>query len=173
MALGYNVRGPALLSLGVGAEGALLAAGYSERGIKPRIIKSYSRIFDDRSGPMVPAELQDAGEIMVITANLITIDWDVLMAAANRGDRTSRGLANTRGLLIGGSGSAFPLAITSANDAPLYCPTCIIEPECAMAFGTMAATDDITILAWPYMAPGSSSSKDTPLYSRSLSLPDD
>lgn len=168
MALAYNVRGPAILSLGVGTAGALVTAGISERGIKPRLVKSYNRVFSDLSGPYVPADVQDAGEVLVISTSLIHIDWTVLMTAANRGDRSAAGKRNTPGLLIGGGGYAFSLAITSANDAPLYCPTCIIDPECAMAFGTMAQTDDITFFAWPYIGPTASSGKDAILYARSL-----
>ena len=165
---GYWATGPALVYSGTGSVGALELLGFAQNGCEVEITKNYEQIMTDIFGPMTPQELQDFGEVAIITCPLIAVDRTVLAKVMGRGNRSSVGQMNTPGRLVGASGDAFRVGIAAAADTPYSFNTCVVRPA-RFPMSVAAKPYTLTFFAWPYAAFTVTTGLNAPLYTRSLS----
>lgn len=165
---GYVVNGTAFVLVGTGGGGALETLGYTESGVDKEITENKSEIITDLFGPMTPQDFQDMGMVARVICPFIAYDRTVLAKVMNRGDRTVQGTLNTPGLVLGVTGYAFSLAISSTFDAPWFFYAAILRSE-GTRLATKANPDRLEFLCWPYTSFTAVTGKNTPLWKRSLS----
>jgi hypothetical protein len=167
MADGYHINGPALVYTGTGSAGALELLGYTVDGVDISISKNVAEIITDLFGPMTPQDFQDMGEVASITCPLIVSYREVLSRVANRGDRGAVGQMNTPGLVLGQTGAAFSVGITS-TDSPWLFAKAVVRPDMRAKLATKAHPFVLQLFAWPYAAYTALTGQNVPLYTRSL-----
>jgi hypothetical protein len=117
----------------------------------------------------VPQDIQSMGMTARIVANLIAMDRTVLAKITGKGDRTTVGTLNTAGLVLGAGGHAFRVGISSPLDTPWSFSRCIIRPGFGTTQASKANPFRVEFFAWPVAAVTATTSKDTVLWTRSLS----
>ena len=171
---GYTINGPALVNVGTGSAGALELLGYTDHGVRIRIIENYSDIITDIMGPMTPQDVQNMSFVANISCPLIAMDRTVMAKLQGRGDRTTAGLSSSPGLVMGATGWAFRVGIASsalqgvAADSPWSFSKCITRPGFDTQLATRANPFNIEFFAWPYSLFTNTSGKDVPLWTRTL-----
>jgi hypothetical protein len=164
---GFCVNGTALVSVGTGSAGALETLGYTDQGVDIEIEELTNDIITDVMG-MAPQEVQSMGMIARITVPLIAVDRTVLAKITGRGDRTTVGLVNTPGLLLGTNSHLFRVGIAAPLDTPWSFSKCFMRPGFGAKLATKANPFRVQFTAIPYAAYTVTSGKDTPLWTRSL-----
>lgn len=165
---GYMVSGTAFVYVGTGVAGALELLGYTEAGVDKDIKENKREIMTDLFGDMTPQDFQDMGMVARIVAPMIAMDRAVMAKIMGRGDRTTIGLLNTPGLVLGVAGHAFRVAIASPADSPWSFAKCVTLSE-STRLATKANPYRFEFFAWPFASFTASSGKDAPLWSRTLS----
>ncbi|VTS00758.1 unnamed protein product [Gemmata massiliana] len=166
---GYTVNGAARVQVGTGSAGALELLGYTDRGVQIDIQELTKDIITDISGE-APQDVQSMGMMARIVANLIAMDRTVFKKLQGRGDRTTPGLVNTAGLVLGGSGNyLFRVGIESPFDEPWSFNKCFVRPGYGTTLASAANPFRIEFQAIPWAAATAVTNKDTPLWTRSLS----
>lgn len=166
---GYFVNGTAFVYVGTGSAGALELLGYTDAGTDMNVSENKGEIFTDLFGPMTPQDFQDFGMTARIVAPLIAADRTVLAKILDKGDRTTLGLLNTPGLVLGVNGYRFRVAIASTFDSPWSFTSCILRPGFGTTLATKANPFRVEFMAWPYASYTATTGKDVPLWTRSLS----
>lgn len=165
---GYAVNGAALVYVGTGSAGALELLGYTDAGVPMDVTEVTDDIMTDVMGK-VPHDIQSMGMTARIVANLIAMDRTVLAKITGRGDRTTVGQMNTAGLVLGAAGYSFRVGISSPLDTPWSFSRCIIRPGFGTTHASKANPFRVEFFAWPVAAVTATTSKDAPLWTRSLS----
>ncbi|MBP3954965.1 hypothetical protein J8F10_37400 [Gemmata sp. G18] len=165
---GYCVNGAARVQVGTGSAGALELLGYTDRGVQIDITELKKDIVTDISGE-APQDVQDMSMTARIVVNLIAMDRAVFKKLQGRGDRTTPGLANTAGLVLGAGGYLFRVGIESPFDEPWSFNKCFIRPGYGTTLASAANPFRIEFQAIPWAAATAVTNKDTPLWTRSLS----
>lgn len=142
--------------------------GYTDHGVKVRVIRNYSDIITDIFGPMTPHDIQDMGMVANISVPLIASDRTVLNSIQSIGDQTAgtAGLLSTPGLVIGASFKNFKVAIASPADSPWIFPYCITRPGFDTELATRANPFTLEFFGWPWRSVTTVAAKDSPLWVR-------
>lgn len=166
---GYMTNGSALVYTGTGTGGALELLGYTTDGVQIRVTENVEPIITDLFGPQTPQDFQHMGMVAEITAPLIAVDRAVLAKVTGKSNRTAVGQVGTPGLVLGVTGHAFRVAISSVFDSPWSFSTCIVRPGFDTRLAVKAQPFNIQFFAWPYASYLATSGKDHVLWTRSLS----
>lgn len=167
---GYAVNGTALVYVGTGGAGALELLGYTDFGVDMAVNENKGEIITDLFGPMTPQDFQDFGMTGRISVPLIALDSTVQNKIIDRGDRTTVGLLNTPGLVLGVAGYAFRVAIAAPlGIAPWSFSKCVTMPQHGTRLATKANPYRMEFFAWPYVTYTATTGKDVPVFTRSLS----
>lgn len=164
---GFHVNGTALVSTGTAGGNSLEVCGYTVDGVQVEFTHNVAEIFTDVFGPMTPHDFQDMGEVAVITADFIATDRAVLSRAMNRGDKSSPGLLNTPGLVLGAGGYCFPLYIASPADVGWFFYRCLLRPASRVKLGTKASPFTQQFFAFPSATYQTVSGRNAQFYVRS------
>lgn len=167
---GYTINGSCLVYVGTGSAGALELLGYTDNGVDMQVNTNRSEIFTDIYGPMTPHDFQDMGMTARVVVPFVVLDRTVLTKLLTRGDNSgsgsTQGLLNQPGRVVGVSGDAVKVALSSPADVGWIFPTCLVRPM----FGTRLATKinpfRIEFLAWPYQSYTATTGKNAVLWQR-------
>lgn len=109
------VAGPSILSCGTGLGGALEHIGIVERDTRPQFIAFHQPISTDRTGPMVPDDVQYMGQMAFLQLDLIKFDEAVIAKLQTRviGGTNGTITAGDIGTLLRHEGKAFRFLIQS------------------------------------------------------------
>lgn len=165
---GYSITGVALCYTGTGGAGALELLGYTEDGVDIDVTENVSPIMTDLFGPETPQDFQSMGMVARITMPLIAFDRTVLNKVTGKGDRTTVGLTNTPGLVMGVAGHAFRLGIACPADTPWSFTKAIVRPGFRTRLGTKARPFVMEFFAWPFVTYTATTGKDQSLWTRTL-----
>jgi len=165
----FTVNGSALVYVGTGSAGALELLGYTQDGVDTDIQEKKGEIFTDIFGPMVPHDFQDFGMDANIRAPMIAMDSAIFAKVINRGDRTTLGGINTPGLVFGNGGYLIRVAIAAPLNTPWSFSKCLLRPGHGTKLATKANPYMLSWYAFPWAAVSTTSGKDTPLFTRTLS----
>lgn len=165
---GFMVNGSALLYTGTGGGGALELLGYTDNGVRMRVIENYSDIISDVFGPMTPHDIQQMGMVANISVPLIACDRSVLAKVTGRSNRAAVGQIGTPGLVMGVAGYAFRVGIASPADNPWSFPYCITRPGFDTQLATKANPFVLEFFAWPWGSYTVINATNQTLWTRSL-----
>ncbi len=165
---GFAVNGAALVYVGTGAAGALELLGYTDSGVDMDVQELTADIMSDVFG-QAPHDVQYMGKTARIVANLIAMDRTILAKITGRGDRTTVGQLNTAGMVIGAAGYAFRLGISAPLDTPWSFSKAIVRGGFSTRLASKANPFRVEFFAGPFGSTTATTSKDVPLWTRSLS----
>ena len=166
---GFHVNGTALVYIAPYVAGVMQSrqlVGYTDNGVRMRVIENYSDIITDVMGPMTPHDIQNMGMVANITVPLIASDRTVLALIQGRGDRTAVGQVSTPGLVMGANSYQFMVSISSPADSPWNFLYCITRPGFETQLATKANPFTLEFFAWPWSLYTNTAGKDTTLYNR-------
>jgi len=174
----FQAFGPALVFVSFYEDqvlGPYSLLGYTDHGVRMRVIENKSDIITDIYGPMTPHDIQDMGAIANIQVPLIASDRGILAEIMNRGDHSSPGQINTPGLVLGANSFLFNIAITSNSlalegqvDDPWQFPYCCTRPGFDTTLATRANPFTVEFFAFPWSIYSNTQAFDTTLFSRSF-----
>lgn len=179
MALGpFQVNGSAICYLATytnGVLGSFNLLGYTDHGVRIRVIQNYSDIITDAAGPMTPQDIQDMGMVANISCPFMVTDRAQLTSLQGRGDSGTTGQVNTPGLVLGASSFLFAIGIASSSvvtgvaaDSPWMFPYCITRPGFDSQLATRANPFNMEFFAFPYFPYTTTTSKGTSLWQRTF-----
>lgn len=168
MADGFHINGPCLLYPSTGPGGSLELLGYTVDGVDVQVTHNLSEVMTDVMGPMTPHDLQDMGEVAVVTCPLMVSYRDCLKRVMGRGDKPAEGTLNSPGLLLGQSGASFLLGVTSPGDEPYLFDNVVWRPDARVKLSTKAQPFVIQFFGWPRLPFTATTGRGARLYSRSF-----
>jgi hypothetical protein len=174
----FSCFGPALVYVATYTDNVINdfeLLGYTDHGVRMRVVKNISDIITDVYGPMTPHDLQDMGMIANIQVPLIASDRLVLNSILNPGNRTQSGNINTPGLVLGANSNLFAVGITSDSlalagqvDDPWVFFYCMTRPGFDTTLATRANPFTMEFFGFPWSNFDNTEAYDTPLFGRTF-----